>query len=326
MIRSLRSPFLVGLAGIAVVAVALGLDGAAQTGSLATISGSWSAEVRAGSVFLQLRTDAPDGGDWNTGRMITIDRFQGLPANAESLRASAVTFALPREAGTLAFDGAFRNGRGGGLFTFAPRAAFAGEMQALGYPGPFALWQQYRFAVLDVGPAYVRALQEEGYRDLPLGEVERGAAHGVTIDYVHGLKARGYRPQTFDDLVRARDHGVTTSYIDGLAQAGFDHLALGDLVRARDHGVTPEFVKELRARGVNTNTLQGFVRLRDHGVNAEYVADMQEIGLKGLSIDEIVRLRDHGVTPGFVRHVRARGYTEDTAEGLIRLKDRGLWR
>ena len=40
---------------------------------------------------------------------------------------------MRREAGTLSFDGSFRDGRGAGLFTFGPREAYANEMRSLGF-------------------------------------------------------------------------------------------------------------------------------------------------------------------------------------------------
>jgi len=102
------------------------------------VSGTWTAELRNGSVFLQVRTSSPNGlkpwnGDWNMGETLPLDEFAGLPKNDDRFTAANVKFELHREAGTLAFDGAFRDGRGAGLFTFNPRAEYAAEMKALGY-------------------------------------------------------------------------------------------------------------------------------------------------------------------------------------------------
>src|SRR5438093_7777081 len=81
------------------------------------ISGTWTAELRNGKVFLQVHTSAPNGwnswnGDWNMGQSLALEEFSGLPAGDERFSASNVKFELHREAGTLAFDGAFREGRG----------------------------------------------------------------------------------------------------------------------------------------------------------------------------------------------------------------------
>ena len=270
------------------------------------IHGTWTAELRNGEAFLQVRTTPPpdwdrsngdrDGG-WNMGQSFPIDQMAGLPANNDQLTAAAVKFELRREAGTLAFDGSFRDGRGAGLFTFAPRDAYVTEMKSLGYNDDLPLWRRYQLAVHDVGPRYIRDLKTEGYDKLTLDQVQRAKSHGVTIDYIRGIKGEGFRTAQLETLVRTRDHGVTAEYI-----------------------------KAMKAEGYGATTLEEFVRTRDHGVSSEFIADMKQLGLKDLTLSEIARLRDHGVTPGFVNHAKARGFTTTDPEELIRLKNGGLWK
>jgi hypothetical protein len=294
------------------------------------IHGTWTAEIHSGKVFLQTRTPAPpesnrngDGhGDWSMGNTMPIDEVSGL-ANDEQLTMSAIKFELRREAGTLAFDGAFRDGRGAGLFTFAPRAEFTNEMRRLGYTDQLTTWDRYRMAVHDVGPRYINALKAEGFDKVPLDEVTRARNHGVTVDYIKAMKAEGYKAATLEELVRTRDHGVTPQYIQEMRKAGFTAAAIEDLVRAKDHGVNAAFVSDLAAHGYKGLALADVVRARDHGVSSDYLADMQAIA-KDATLAQMIRMRDHGVTPGFVNHARARGFTTSDPEELVRLKDRGL--
>src|SRR5260370_38764827 len=118
--------------------VALSVVGRAQTSD---IHGTWTAELHQGKVFLQVRATSPDDasrnstgtnwGGWNMGQTFPVDELSGLPANNEQLTAASVKFDMRREAGSLNFDGAFRHGRGAGLFTFAPRAPYVTEMRSL---------------------------------------------------------------------------------------------------------------------------------------------------------------------------------------------------
>ena len=277
------------------------LAGSPAQAQPAVSSGTWTADIRADRVYLELRTSLGnrDGSDRpsSNGQSVAPGELAGLPAGGQSLSAGNVTFELRREAGTFVFDGAFRRGQGAGLFIFTPRVEYAAELKALGYSVDLPLWRQFQLAFRDVGPRYIRALKSEGFDTLTFDDIERGRNHGVTIEYIATLKARGYRGLAWDTLVRTRDHGVTASFIEGLEEAGFKDLPLDQLVRAKDHGVSPE-----------------------------YIADMKELGFADLTLTELVRLRDHGVTPGFVNHIRARGYKDSTVEEVIRLKDRGLWR
>ena len=100
------------------------------------------------------------------GQSFPIEELAGLPANDDQFTVSSVKFELRREAGTLAFDGSFRDGRGAGLFTFTPRADYIAEMKSLGYTDDLPLWRRFQLAVHDVGPKYIRALKTEGYDKL----------------------------------------------------------------------------------------------------------------------------------------------------------------
>ena len=303
----------------------------ATSGSLAQnadLGGTWTAEIRADRVSLQVRTSIGNRDGSNrpstNGQSFLPADFTGFPPGGESLSTGNVRFELRREAGSFSFDGAFRRGQGAGLFTFTPRPEYAGELKTLGYAVDLPLWRQFQLAFHDVGPRYIRALRSEGYNSLAFEEIERGRNHGVTLDYIRTLKDRGYQGLDWDELIRTRDHGVTASFIEDLRDLGFRDLPLQQIVRTRDHGVNADFIREMRAEKIDSSSLEDFIRLRDHGVTPEYVADMRELGFGNLSLNELVRLRDHGVTPGFVNHARSRGYKDATLEELVRLKDRGF--
>ena len=313
------------------VGAVMAILGGAGVQDLRDISGTWTAELKNGKVFLQVRTSPPNGanswnGDWNMGQSLAVDEFSGLPAGDERFSAAAVKFELHREAGTLAFDGAFRAGRGAGLFSFNPRAEYAAEMKALGYTEDLPLWRRFQLAVHDVGPKYIKALVAEGYAKLTLDEVQRARNHGVNAEFLQQLKEQGVSATTLEGYIRLHDHGVRAEYVRDLKAAGFDTVAADDLVRLHDHGVRAELIRELKSQGYKTITLEDAVRLKDHGVSPEYIADMKDVGIKDLTLDQLVRLRDHGITPGFVNHVRARGFKDTTAEELVRLKNGGLWK
>jgi hypothetical protein len=314
---------------LALLLFCCGVAGRAQQ---STVNGTWTAELdRAGDrMHLQLRATSNDADgqrrDFNTGQSLATAEFTGLPDGGTRSSAAAVTFELRREAGTLDFDGAFRDGRGAGLFTFVPRSEFTAEMRGLGYTGDIPAWQRFQLTVHDVGPRYIRALETEGYDNLTLGDILRGRSHGLTLDYIREMKAEGYRSADWSALVRARDHGAIPAYVQALRRAGFAGLPLEEVVRAKDHGATVAFIQELTGGGDRGLTLADVIRAKDHGVSGAYLAEMRAIGFKDLTLADVIRLRDHGVTPGFINHVRARGYRESTVDDVIRLKNRGVLR
>src|SRR4030095_11271700 len=244
---------------------------------IADTNGACISDLHSGKAFLQVRTTPPAdsngdrwNGEWNMGQTFPIDELAGIPANVEKFTASAGKFDLRREAGTLSMEGAFRDGRGAGLFTFVPRPQYIAEMKALGFNDDLPLWRRFQLAPHDVGPIYVKALKAEGFDKLPLDQIQRAKTHGVTIDYIRDLKAQGFRSATLENLVRTRDPGVTGDFIKAMKAEGFTGATLDEFVRLRDHGVTQKFVQDMKRAGFATATLDDLVRARDHGVTPEY--------------------------------------------------------
>jgi hypothetical protein len=264
-------------------------------GAQSPVNGTWTAELRQGKVFLQVRTSPPRDanpsddrwrGDWNMGQSFPVDEIGGLPRNDDQFTVSNIKFELRREAGTLSFDGAFRDGRGAGLFTFSERPEYTGEMRSLGYTEDLPVWRRFQLAVHDVGPRYIRELRTEGFDKLPLDLIQRAKTHGVTIDYIRDLKAQGFRSATLDNLIRTRDHGVTADYIKAMKAEGFTGASLDEFVRLRDHGVTQQYVQEMKRAGFASATLDELVRARDHGVNPEFVKEIKDLGFGAAGLDQ----------------------------------------
>src|SRR5204862_6997665 len=103
-------------------ALALGLLAASPLVAVARthpLSGSWTASIdddHAEMLDFSMRTSRHE----NNGTRFPIADFTGLtPALVRSASAVNAHFELRREAGTIAYDGSFRNGEGAGTFTFA---------------------------------------------------------------------------------------------------------------------------------------------------------------------------------------------------------------
>src|SRR5262245_16697034 len=82
------------------------------------MDGSWTAYLRdSDSKRIQMSLDTESDG--NMGAPFDVADFIGLPvAQLRSAQRIPARFDLRREAGTISFDGTFRNGRGAGEFMF----------------------------------------------------------------------------------------------------------------------------------------------------------------------------------------------------------------
>lgn len=281
-------------------------------------SGTWSIQPseKAGEVYFEMRQAHS-----SNGHTMPIAELEGLTA-AQIQAGGPVTFTLRRDAGTFTFEGIFREGVGGGTFSYAPNPAFVDELAKRGVDRPTAQ-QQFEMAKSDVSLALVDDLKAQGYRTPSAEELVQAGHHGVNGAYVRDMGALGYRVGTIAALIKMRDHGVSPDYVQGMLAEGLPKLSAEELVRTRDHGVTPDYVRALRSLGYGPLTVDALVNARDHGVSADYVTGMRDLGFK-LPLESLINARDHGVTADYVTAVRGLGYTTLTIEELINGRDHGV--
>lgn len=281
-------------------------SGSAQEQSLTLerLPGTW--EVRPGDTEDTIHVRLTLGNS-SSGFTIRRDRLEGLAAALRTPDGSPVHFAIKRDAGTFAFEGMFRSGVGAGTFTFAPDAAFPGELVKRGFARPTPV-DQLSLARGDIGFAYLDELKTQGYAlpDLPL--LVRAGQHGAGLDYLRGMGGAGYRLGSLDTLIKQRDHGITPDYIRDLAALGYKGLSADELLRARDHGISADYVREMRDLGYGSLTMDALINARNHGVSASYVRELGELGHSKLPLAEVIRYRDHGVSSEYAREMRDLGY------------------
>jgi hypothetical protein len=117
----LRPRFIIPLvAGAALASLTLLAQSPAAQGP---VQGEWTASIEEGKAHLQLQLDdrgrrdekGRSRGNWTFGRSFPVSELAGLPAGQpEHLSTENARFELNREAGTLKFQGSFRDGRGAG--------------------------------------------------------------------------------------------------------------------------------------------------------------------------------------------------------------------
>jgi beta-lactamase regulating signal transducer with metallopeptidase domain len=280
-------------------------------------SGTWSVQPseKSGEVYFEMRQLHS-----SNGHTVPLSQLEGL-TTAQMNAGGTVKFLLRRDAGTFTCEGVFREGVGGGAFTYAANPAFADELGKRGVTRPTAQ-QQFEMAKNDVSLALVDDLHAQGYQTPTSEDLVQAGHHGVSGRYVRDMGALGYKVGTIGALINMRDHGVSPDFVQGMLAEGLPKLSADDLVRARDHGVTPDYVRVLRSLGYGSLTLDALVKARDHGVSADYVTGMRDLGFK-LPLDELVAARDHGVSTDYVRAMQGLGYKVSLDE-LVTARDHGV--
>lgn len=194
----------------ALVALAIVVPAWAQ----ATVEGTWSTRARendGGRRWIQLSMEI-DENNGNWGWTVDPDDLDGLTFDDFDSDVDDAIFELVREAGTVAFEGRIRNGRGAGTFAFTPNVQWVRDMQQLGYDD-LSERRVFQSTIHDIRTDYVRELQSLGYDELDERDLFSFAIHRVTVDFIRQMNDLGYADIPSRDLVAMRIHGVTPDWV-----------------------------------------------------------------------------------------------------------------
>ncbi len=259
-----------------------------------TITGDWTAKVKqtdSGPVLwlsLNRNTDARKGRSQMSSDFPLQD-FTGLNPNANS----NVQFTLQREAGTVFFDGLFKDGRGVGDFRFRPNSGFIATMRNLDYDD-LTTEEIFSMAVLDVGTTFINELKSLGYDKLTLHQLFGLRALGVTAAFAREAQGWGFGKLSADELIEIKAMGINPDYIRSMKSLGFDDLSLRKVIELKALGVNEDYAKEMRALGFENLTVNQLVEMKAMGITAEYVKKMRDLGLKNVSINELIQIKATG--------------------------------
>jgi hypothetical protein len=246
-------------AAIAIAAITLMACGVSRATSAAqdAIAGDWTAKVRETSTGQKLwltMTSNREGregrrGWFNTSSDYPLQDFSGLNTNA----GGAVRFTLAREAGTVVFDGLFKDGRGVGEFRFTPDGGFINAMRGLGYETP-ATEKLFTMALHDVGTRFINELKSHGYEKVPIDKLVAMGIHRVNGEFIRSLQSAGYSGISVDKLIAMRIHNVDAAFIARAKAMGYGDLPVDKLLTMRIHNIDEEFIKGVQSLGYNAST------------------------------------------------------------------------
>ena len=259
-----------------------------------TITGDWTAKVKQtdrGAVLWLSLNQSSDGrrGRNQMSSDFPLDAFTGLNPNANS----NVQFTLQREAGTIFFEGLFKDGKGVGEFRFTQNDGFIATMRNLGYDNLTAE-KLFSMVALDIGTSYINELKSLGYDKLPLDQLFGLRALGVTAAFAREAQDWGFGKLSANDLIEIKAMGITPDYIRSMKSLGFEDLSLRKLIELKAMGINEDYVKELRAVGYENIPVNKLIELKAMGINADYVKKMRDLGLKNVSMDELIQIKATG--------------------------------
>ena len=301
------------------------------TPAFAQIQGSWTTTPSGtrddGRINIQMARR-----NSNTGQTMQIADLTGLTlAQINSSTSTPVQFQLRREAGTVTFEGTFKQGYGAGQFSFAPNRSYEAAIRALGVrgdrnkrgDGDIDDEDLLHLAIHDVSTEFIRSMKAEGY-DESLDQYLAMRIFRVNPVLVREFRSIGFAKLDAEDLISSQIHGATPAFIREMRAAGFNKLDLEGFVASRIHGVTPQFAKEMAELGYKDLDFDDLTAFRIHGVTSEFVRELSTLGYRNIDSDDLVAMRIHRVTPEFIRELRDAGYTNVPVEKLVSMRIHGI--
>ncbi|HVS30523.1 MAG TPA: hypothetical protein VMS98_03615 [Thermoanaerobaculia bacterium] len=309
------------------IVAALTLILAAGTASAETLRGSWTgSSEEAGKIHLNVARKHSQN-----GQTFATSAFSGLSeAQIRSASSIPVQFAMNREAGNFSFEGTFKDGYGGGAFTFTPSASYLSTIRSMGISTDGVVGKRssvdetlMQLAIHDVSTAYIRSMQALGYR-VPLDKYLAMRIFRVTPELVGELRSLGYDEVSAEDLISSQIHRVTPQYIREMRASGMTNLSLDKLVSTRIHRASPEFIAEMKALGYDGLSHEQLVSMRIHRVTPEFIRELRELGYTGIPASKLVSMRIHRVTPEFIRELGEAGYSKVPVDKMISMRIHGV--
>jgi len=296
------------ISAIALVVAALGQltrgYTAPTTAVQETISGYWTAKVKQTDkgpmlwLSLNRNTDARRGGSQMSSDF-PLEDFTGLNPNANS----NVQFTLRREAGTVYFEGLFKDGKGVGEFRFTPNSGFIATMRNLGYDD-LTTENLFSMAALDVSVNYINELKSLGYDKPTLHQLFGLRALGVTAAFAREAQDWGFGKLSAENLIEIKAMGINPDYIRSMKSLGFDDLSLRKVIELKALGVNEDYIKEMRSVGFENIPVNKLIEMKAMGITADYVKKMRDLGLKDVSINELIQIKATGADKILTREKR----------------------
>ena len=287
----------------------------------AQTTGVWTGSIYKDQLQLNISLSGSRGGDerpWqnftnNVGFSIPMAEVEGFDPSAPN-----VAFSLRAPAGTIAFDGTFRENLGAGHFTFTSNEAFIREMKDLGYTDyktdDLAMFTVNRFA-----PGTIRELRALGY-EISRRDVTEVAVFKITPAVIREYAALGYDKLTLKELVNFRVGRVDRAYVEGMRTLGYKDLSAREIADMAILGVTPAYVRDLRQAGLTGLSAREVRDLHIGQIDAKKIAGYRAAGYGSLTPRQLGEFGMQQITPEYIASLRAAGYDTLTPSELENLR------
>ncbi|HTE25174.1 M56 family metallopeptidase [Flavitalea sp.] len=205
-------------------------------GSMDT-EGAWFATVKGDKISVQFKNDDDNHNSFNSNT---------FPLSAFKDIATAKTFNITRDAGTMVLNGKFEGDQGMGRYKFTGDKDFGSFLAKEGVKDTDEEDLMVYFLV-DVNKAYVGMLKAAGYKDLEKNELIPLAAMKIDAAYIQSIKSNGYPDISIQDLIPFKALNITGDYIQDIRKAGYTNVSASKMISFKAQGIDGKYIADVRS-------------------------------------------------------------------------------
>lgn len=268
------------------------------TASLSDQHSDKDAGNESGKLQLNFERHTDKGGRHQMGHSYDFADLQGL-SREQVVRGGPVRFSIVREAGRIDCEGAFKDGRGSGTFTFSGNQGFVAAMKSRGFDFAEPANKHndgdtedrlFAAATLNVTTALADDLTSAGFGKLGVGDLFKAAIFKIDSQFMREMKATGFADLGMEDLVKARIFKIDADFVRHAAEMGFAREPFETLVKMQIFKVTPEFINEVRNDGLTNLEIEDLVKLRIFKIDSAFIRAAKADGVP-LEVERLVQRR-----------------------------------
>jgi hypothetical protein len=228
--------------------------------SLETLKGSCSVSAAQDANKLELELKVDDSYRGHSNFSEPADSISGLTPGDLQHDGARATAVLQAPAGRVECSGTVREYKLSGEFTFTPDAAFADQLDRMGFHDLDSKKLE-AYTLFRIDSSWIRSLQNTGVSGLDSGNLIALHIFDVNAAYIESFTSLGYGTPDAGKLVAMKVQGVDPAQVREIRALGYQPT-LDELIQMRIFRVTPDFIRRMQAKGFSDLSIHKLVQIR----------------------------------------------------------------
>lgn len=208
------------------------------------LQGSWEADFANDQVCFRFQDAQKTATSWNTQKCLPAEELKASP------NMSRQEFRLNRAAGTIVFQGSFKNGKGSGSYQFEESATFRNYLESK-HIKDIQSGALFFAGLTNINREYIEFLDEKGYQ-LDANTLTTLAFPDVNLPYLKRqldyFSKAGYSDLSLNKIAALKTMNIGEPYFESLRELGYEEIPLDEAIAVKAMGIDIDFIKAFKEK------------------------------------------------------------------------------